>query len=191
MKNSIKTVALLAAILGTTFAAKAQTSTTTSANGIIYSVGAETGITIGNFKDAYKWNIGGSLQADIPLASQLYVTINAGYQNYFGKNNIYGTTYSPTDLHLLPAKAGLKFFPAKDFYVQAEAGAAFLLNKSDVGFSSTAQFIYAPTIGVQLPVSGSSYIDAGFRYEASTKFASDRAYSKVSILGLRVAYAFR
>jgi len=190
MKNSIKTVALLAAIMGATFAAKAQTSTTTASNGVIYSVGAESGIAVGKFKDAYKWNLGGSVQADIPVASQFYATINAGYQNYFGKNNIYGTTFSPTDIHLIPVKAGLKFFPVKDLYIQGEAGAAFVLNKSDVGYDKAAAFIYAPTIGVQLPLNGSSYIDAGVRYEASTKFTSGVDNSKTNILGLRVAYAF-
>jgi hypothetical protein len=190
MKISIKTVALLAAIMGATFAVKAQTSTATTSNSVIYSVGAESGIAVGNFKDAYKWNLGGSLQADIPIASQFYVTINAGYQNYFGKNTIYGTTFSPVDIHLIPVKAGLKFFPVKDIYVQGEAGAAFVLNKSDVGYSNAAAFIYAPTIGVQLPLNGSSYIDAGVRYEASTKFTSGVDNTKTNILGLRVAYAF-
>jgi len=190
MKNSIKIAALVAAIMGANFAAKAQTSTTATSSGVILSVGAESGLSVGKFKDAYKWNLGGSVQADIPIVSQLYATVNAGYQNYFGKNNIYGTTFSPADIHMLPVKAGLKYFPVKDLYIQGEAGAAFALNKSDVGFNKTAAFIYAPTIGVQLPVGGSSYIDAGVRYEASTKFTSGVDNSKTNIIGLRVAYAF-
>jgi hypothetical protein len=190
MKNSIKTGALLVAIMGANFAVRAQTSTTTASNGIIYSVGAESGIALGNFKDVYNWNLGGSIQADIPVARQFFFTINAGYQNYFGKNNIPGTTFSAEDLHAIPVKAGLKFFPVSDFYIEGEAGAAFVLNKSDVGYSKTAAFIWAPGIGVQLPLNNRSYIDAGVRYEASTKYVSGADNSRTNIVGLRVAYAF-
>src|SRR5271170_230309 len=124
MKNSIKTAALLVAIMGATFAAKAQTtsSTTPSANsgsnGVIISVGAESGVSVGDFRDAHRWSIGGSVQADIPVASGLYANINAGYLNYFGNENAFGSGQRATDIHMLPAMAGLKLFPVKYFYIQ-------------------------------------------------------------------------
>jgi len=199
MKNTFKISALVLAFAGFALGAKAQTTTpattsTTTKDGIRYSVGVDAGIALGDFKDNYKWNLGGSVQADIPvLSNKLFVTVNAGYNNVFGKNDIATPNglVNPTDFHLIPVKAGLKFFPIENFYVQGEAGAAFLLNKSDVGANKSTAFVYAPQIGVQFPVSANgNFIDAGVRYEATTKFASDVDASKVNLIGIRVAYGF-
>ena len=196
MKSTLKISALVLAFAGFAFGAKAQTTTpaktsTTTSNGVILSVGVDAGIPTGKLSDSYNWNLGGSLQADIPVVQhQLFVTVNAGYNNIFGKNNIDNTGLDATNIQLLPVKAGLKFFPVSNFYIQGEAGAAFLLNKSDLADNNSAAFIYAPQVGVQFPLGGKSYIDAGIRYEASTKFNSNVDDSKVNFFGLRVAYAF-
>ena len=196
MKSTFKISALVVAFAGFALGAKAQTTTpssskTTTSNGVILSVGVDAGIPTGKLSDAYNFNLGGSVQADIPVVPhQLFVTVNAGYNNIFGKNNINGTNLDATNIQLLPVKAGLKFFPVSNFYVQGEAGAAFALNKSDVGFDKSAAFVYAPQIGYQFALGGKSYIDAGIRYEASTKFNSAVDNSKVNFFGLRVAYAF-
>lgn len=196
MKTTFKISALILAFAGLALGAKAQTSSTstsktTTSNGVILSVGVDAGIPTGKLSDAYNWNLGGSVQADIPVIQhQLFVTVNAGYNNIFGKNNIDGTGLDATNIQLLPVKAGLKFFPISNFYVQGEAGAAFLLNKSDLNDDKSAAFIYAPQIGYQFALGGKSYIDAGIRYEASTKFNSAVDNSKVNFFGLRVAYAF-
>jgi hypothetical protein len=194
MKSTLKITAIVAALATFTLGAKAQTNptstTTTTSGGVRLSIGVDAGIPTGKVSDNYKWNLGGSVQADIPVANQLFVTVNAGYNNIFGKNNIAGTNISATDIHLLPTKAGLKFFPVQNFYIQGEAGAAFALNKSDLGFDKSAAFIWAPQIGYQFPLGGKSYLDAGVRYEASTKFVSTVNDSKINFFGLRVAYAF-
>ena|ERR1700754_826536 len=202
MKNTFRISALALAFAGFALGAKAQSTTptttsTTTKDGIRYSIGVDAGLPLGNFKDNYKWNLGGSVQADIPVISkQLFVTVNAGYNNIFGKNDVEvaganGTLVNPTDYHLIPVKAGLKFFPIQNFYVQGEAGAAFLLNKSDVNANKSTAFVYAPQVGVQFPISANgNFIDAGVRYEATTKFATGVDASKVSFLGIRVAYGF-
>jgi hypothetical protein len=196
MKSTFKISALVLAFAGLALGAKAQTSPTpssktTTSNGIILSVGVDAGIPTGKLSDAYNFNLGGSVQADIPVIQhQLFVTVNAGYNNIFGKNNIEGTGLDATNIQLLPVKAGLKFFPISNFYIQGEAGAAFALNKSDVGFDKSAAFVYAPQVGYQFPLGGKSYIDAGIRYEGSTKYNSAIDNSKVNFFGLRVAYAF-
>lgn len=196
MKNPLKISVLAVAFAGFALGAKAQTSGSTPAktsgpDGIVLSVGVDGGLPTGKLSDSYNWSLGGSVQADIPVIQhQLFVTVNAGYDNFFGKNNFNGTGYDVTNLQLLPVKAGLKFFPISHFYIQGEAGAAFALNKSDFGFDNTAAFLYAPQVGVQFPLGGRSYIDAGIRYEATTKFNSNVNDSKVNFLGLRVAYAF-
>ena len=194
MKTTFKISALVLAFAGLTLGAKAQTTTgttkTTTSNGVILSVGVDAGIPTGNLSNNYNWSLGGSVQADIPvIQNQLFVTVNAGYNNIFGKNNIDGTGLDATNIQLLPVKAGLKLFPVSHFYIQGEAGAAFLLNKSDLGDDKSAAFLYAPQIGYQFPLGGKSYLDAGIRYEGTTKFSS--VYNdKVNFFGLRVAYAF-
>lgn len=185
---------MVLAFAGLSVAAKAQTTSTstTTNNGIRYSIGVEAGIPVGNFKDAYKWNFGGSVQADIPVASQLFVTVNAGFNNVFGKKDLAGVAGADVpNVQLLPVKAGLKYFVIPNFYVQGEAGAAFLLNKDKAGYDKSTAFVYAPQVGVQFPVSASgNFIDAGVRYEATTKYTTGVDNSKVSFLGLRVAYGF-
>jgi len=198
MKSTLKISALVLAFAGFALGAKAQTTTpasksTTTSNGVILSVGVDAGIPTGKLSDSYNWNLGGSVQADIPVIQhQLFVTVNAGYNNIFGKKNIdiAGTSVDAPNIQLLPVKAGLKFFPISNFYIQGEAGAAFALNKSDVGFDKSAAFVYAPQVGVQFPLGGKSYLDAGIRYEGTTKFNSAIDDSKVNFVGLRVAYAF-
>lgn len=192
MKSTLKISALVLAFAGFTLGAKAQTTptaTTTTASGVRFSIGVDAGIPTGKLSDSYKWNLGGSVQADIPVASQLFVTVNAGYNNIFGKDNVIGNLSAP-NIQLLPVKAGLKFFPVNNFYIQGEAGAAFALNKADVGFDKSAAFVYAPQIGYQFALGGKNYLDAGVRYEASTKFNSAFDDSKVNFVGLRVAYGF-
>jgi len=198
MKSTLKISAIAFAFAAFAFSAKAQTTTpstttsTTTASGIRYSIGVDAGIPTGKLSDSYNFNIGGSVQADIPVANLLFVTINACYNSIQGKNNVTvdGATFSPTNIQLLPVKAGLKFFPVSNFYIQGEAGAAFALNKSDVGYNKTAAFVYAPQVGYQFQLGGKNFIDAGVRYEASTKFNSDVDGSKVNFFGLRVAYGF-
>jgi hypothetical protein len=50
MKTSIKIAALLVAIMGSTLASKAQTTKTSASNGIIYSLGVESGLAQGRPK---------------------------------------------------------------------------------------------------------------------------------------------
>src|SRR3569623_2007604 len=122
MKSTIKITALVLAFAGLTFGAKAQSNpTSTKTTGIRYSIGADAGIPTGNLSDSYNWNLGGSLQVDIPVAKQLFVTVNAGYNNLFAKDvTVAGVTAKGPNLQLLPVKAGLIFFPAGYFYVQGE-----------------------------------------------------------------------
>ncbi len=196
MKSSLKISALALAFAAFAFSAKAQTTTTTSTttttpSGIRYSIGVDGGLPIGNFKNAYNWSVGGSVQADIPVVSnQLFVTVNAGYDNFFAKKTIDGISVSQPDIQLLPVKAGLKFFPVSNFYIQGEAGVAFALNKSNVGFDKSDAFVWAPQIGYQFQLGGGNYIDAGVRYESTTNFVTNVNDSKVKFVGLRVAYGF-
>jgi hypothetical protein len=137
--------------------------------------------------DSYDWSIGGSIQADFPIVKdQLYVTVNGGYQNFFAKK-INGVK-TGQDLELIPAKAGLKFFIVPSLYIQGEAGATFLANKTDVGATKSTAFVYAPQVGYLFNLGGKNYLDAGVRFEGDTKF-TDGGNSN-NFLALRLAYSF-
>lgn len=188
MKTSIKISVLALSLLSVfTISANAQDTTPktiTSGSGIRLSVGADAGLPVGNLSNAYSWSLGGSIQADFPIIrEQLYYTVNAGFNNVFADKNNGGA-----DLQLIPVKAGLKYFPIKNFYIQGEAGATFVTNKTDLGFTKSTTFVYAPQIGYVFNVGGKNSIDAGFRYENNSKFYDTG--SSNGMLGLRVAYSF-
>jgi Outer membrane protein beta-barrel domain len=191
MKTQIKKSLGVLALLFASFSTMAQTTTSDkTSSGVIYSVGVESGLTLNDQKDYRKWNLGGSLQVDVPIVNQLYFTANVGYLDYFGRNNVRGTNYSASDMNTLPVMAGFKYFLIPMLYVQGDAGASFLLNKDAADYSKSAAFLYVPQVGVKIPLGGRNYLDAGVRYEGTTKFDSDDKTSKLSTIGLRVAYAF-
>jgi hypothetical protein len=193
MKNTVKTIAFLAAITAATFSAKAQQTTAktlTSPNGVILSIGADGGITTGQLRDSHKSMVGGSIEADIPVASQLYFTANTGYNQFFGVDNVFGTGVKAPDVNIIPVKLGIKYFPVGPLYLQAEAGVAFCTNRSTLGFERTATFIWAPQVGTQIPLGGKKFLDAGVRFEGCTNFTKNDDSSRGQFFALRVAYAF-
>jgi hypothetical protein len=190
MKNLFKTAALLVAITGVTVTAQAQTTTSKGPGGIIYSIGADGGITTGSFRDSHKSMVGGSIEADFPVADQFYFTANTGYNQFFGVNNVFGTGIKAPDINIIPVKLGLKYFPISELYLQLEAGAAFVTNKSTLGFERTGTFIYAPQVGTQIPLGGKNFLDAGVRWEGCTNFTENNGSSRGHFFALRLAYAF-
>jgi len=148
------------------------------------SVGPEFGLPIGSFNTAYSWTFGGSVQADIPILPNFYVTVNAGYQDAFVRNN----EVPGRNLQLIPLKAGLKYFFVDNLlYVQGQAGAAILGNKSDVGADKSAGFLYSPQVGVLIKLARKNYIDAGFYYQGTQSFWNAGS-GNLNQLGIRLAY---
>ena len=167
--------------------AKAQDAPAAAKQEFRLSVGPEIGLPIGSLKDSYNWNLGGSVQADIPVVQNLYVTVNAGYNNFFIKDEF--KQVGGKNMQLIPVKAGLKYFPVGNiFYVQGEAGVSFLANKSDLQADKSTAFVYAPQIGALLKLAPKNYLDIGFRWESTSTFYDGGSYA--NFLGLRVAYSF-
>jgi hypothetical protein len=147
------------------------------------SVGIETGLPVGKFNTGTKWNLGGSVQADFSVVKRvLFITANAGYNNFFTEKSTKG------DLQLIPVKAGLKYFPVNNLYIQGEAGVSFLANKSKIDADKSASFVYAPQVGYLIPLGRGNYLDAGIRFESNSKFYEKG--NQANFLGLRIAYAF-
>lgn len=190
MKKTIKTGIMgLLLLTGLTLSSKAQDASkkvTAERPTFLLSVGPEANLPLGDFKDAYDWSIGGSVQGDYAILKRdLYVTLNAGYSDFMAKD-IAG--FSAKDLQLIPVKAGLKYYPVSNFYVQAQAGAVFIANKSDVLADKSAAFAYSPQVGYLFHLGNGSYLDAGVKFEGYSKFADGG--SSNNVIGLRVAYAF-
>ncbi|HEY4208768.1 MAG TPA: hypothetical protein VGM31_18200 [Puia sp.] len=185
-KVGLAAMALLG-FLAYTGRAKAQDAPKSAKQEFRLSVGPEVGIPVGNLSDVYTWNLGGSIQADIPIVQNLYVTVNAGYNNFFIKDEF--KQQGGHHLQLIPVKAGLKYFPVGNiFYVQGEAGVSFLANKTDLQADKSAGFVYAPQIGALIPLAPKNYLDVGFRWESTSSFYDGGSYA--NFLGLRVAYSF-
>jgi hypothetical protein len=187
MKNSIKiTVVAIALFTFFSLRSNAQTSAKTDSNGsgIRLSIGADGGIPVGSLNNTYNWSFGGSIQGDFPIIKdQFYASLNAGYNTIFARNQ-----YNLSDIHLIPVKAGLKYFIVKQVYIQGEAGVSFLTDKNSLHADKTAAFVYAPQAGVLLNLGGKNYIDAGFRFESNQKFFDGGNTN--NFLALRIAYAF-
>lgn len=191
MKTTRKIGIVTALLVSFAFASKAQTNTgngnaAASSSGKEWriSVGPETGIPTGNYSNAYGWFFGGSAQLDIPVYHDLYVTVNAGYDDLVAKKNI-----PNINVQVIPVKAGLKYFFWKDLvYVQGQAGVTFLGNKTDLNADKSAAFTYTPQVGVLLKLAPKNYLDLGFRWEQTNAFYDGGSH--LSTLGLRVAYSF-
>jgi len=191
MKKSIK-ISVIALAIVSIFAvsANAQEGRPVSSsvnNKFKLSIGPEVALPIGDFSDRYNWAIGGSVQGELPVVKdKLFITLNAGYLSFI-KNDDYNGLYQ-SNLQLIPVKAGLKYFPVKNFFVQGEAGVSFLTNKEDVGATKSATFAYAPQIGYQFNLGDSNSLDLGVRFQGNSKFTDNG--SSNNFFGLRVAYSF-
>jgi hypothetical protein len=171
--------------------AQNKNNTTKTKQSVLYSIGVEEGIATGSFRDTYRYSLGGSIGVDIPVVSTtVYVTASGGFQNLYHRTNGNYGQKSLNGLQLLPLKAGIKYFPVNIFYVQGEAGAAFLLNKSETDLDRSAVFIYAPQLGAQFRINRDNWVDVGLRYEHSSAFQSVNNNSKVNLVCLKAAYTF-
>lgn len=155
------------------------------------SVGPETGRPVGDLGDRYQWTLGGSIQAEFPIYRDwVALTVNAGFYNLFAEEGGYtigGIRYLD-DLQVLPAKLGVKYFPVAGLYIHGEAGAAFLLNKSNGGYENSAAFTYAPQVGYRFNLGNQSFLDTGVKWEGNSRFSDGAAAN--NYMGLRVAYGF-
>ncbi|MBS1664035.1 MAG: outer membrane beta-barrel protein [Bacteroidetes bacterium] len=188
MKTTRKIGVVTALLVSLAFASQAQEqpkSTASDKQEFRLSVGPEVGVPIGQFSNNYGWFLGGSVQGELPVAKNLYVLLNAGYNNFFVKDG----KVIDQDVRTIPVKAGLKYFFVPNFlYVSAEAGASFLVNKSDLNADKSTAFTYAPQVGVLFPLGSKNYLDVGFRFQGQGSFANNGTYS--NFLGLRIAYTF-
>lgn len=165
MKKILFTLVVLSGFAVSSFAQS-------SKDGGKFSIGVEAGLPVGDISNGYNFVIGGSLKYEQPIASDVAVTLTAGYSSFQGKT-VAG--YKFPAVGFVPVKAGLKFNIADAFYGEAQLGAAFSTKKN----GGTA-FAYSPGIGYKF----SDAIDLGVRYEGWSHNGT------VSQVAARLAYSF-
>ncbi len=165
----------LALIAGLGFAANAQTKDP-AMNGSKIGVGVDFAFPMGDFGDFMDYGVGGSLNFQAPIANKLNFVGEAGYLSFTSKE-VLGQTYNSA---AIPLKAGVRYFLAENFYAQGQLGAAFATGDNNSGTA----FVYAPSVGVEFPVSNKMAIDFGARYEGWSNNGTS------SFIGLRAALNF-
>ncbi|MNK47556.1 hypothetical protein D3C87_663680 [compost metagenome] len=150
-------------------------------------IGGEIGLPSGNFAGVSAVGLGASVKADLPVANNLALSLNAGYINFFGRRN---QVLQVQDLSYAPAKAGLKYWLSEGFYAEGQLGVALPLSS---GLKTL--FAWSPGIGTQFRLSGENKLDLGIRYEGwtgkrdSNLIAANTINTK-GFAGLRFAYVF-
>lgn len=189
MEITLKKIIYLIAFVGFTLSAKAQNTAVPDTARL--TIGLDAGKPNGGFGNSYKFDLGGSLQLDVPLTEKFYFTALAGFDTYFPNNNVNTNpigivNVAPANMDLIPLKVGIKYFLIRTFYVQGEVGESYLVNKTAVYGLDSFGLTYGPQIGLLFKLHNRKYIDAGFRYEFQQSFYGDGGYNKM--FALRIAY---
>lgn len=151
-----------------------------------YSVGIETGLATGYLAKKYEAPLGVSVQVEFPITEGiLYGTVNTGFNNIFASARY---SHLVEDLKLVPFKTGLKYFYRSNLYLQSEIGLSFLLNKVNCVKTHKAAVSYAPQVGMILYLHKNNYIDAGLRFEGTSKFYKCDRFK--NFVGFRIAWGF-
>lgn len=163
----MKKVFLIAAISAISFAGFSQKSD----NSTKISIGAELGLPVGDMSAITSLNIGISAQADFNVASQIDLTLNAGYIKYLGKDGGDG-------FGVIPVLGGVKYHFSDKLYGSAQLGISFI---NWGGGETVSNFTFVPGIGYQV----SDNFDLLLKYNS----ISDNGGS-INCLGIRAAYTF-
>jgi hypothetical protein len=162
------------------FAAFTITAATVNAQGgTSFSVGLEAALPVGDFNDlGYKMGIGGSVQMDYKVASDMALTVNAGYITFNNK-----TTTPSFRFNMIPVLGGVKYWFSPKVYGSAQLGASFNSVKvnNTSGNSTSTSFAYSPGIGFNI----SNNIDLLVKYVGNS--VNGGSFSTV---GARLAYSF-
>jgi hypothetical protein len=133
--------------------------------------GIDIGIPVSNLSGT-SLGAGVDLLAHYSLSNQAAITGDIGYMALFAKSG--GSTSN-----LIPLRAGLRFYPSKEFYLAGKIGVGFISNSSSYTTSVTST---AYSIG------------AGYMMGAKSEIgASYDGYSKngtIGLINLRVGFFF-
>ena len=138
-------------------------------------IGLEAGTTTGDLNGFSNFELGGTARLQYNTQSDISVMFTSGYYNVFAKEIAPGLR--PSDVGIVPLKAGIKIFTDKSLYFSAEAGAGLETN-----YARNTKLIVSPGIGYACRGGP----DVGLRYESFS--AQNDNYG---LVGLRLAYGFK
>jgi len=131
-------------------------------------IGVDVGSTL---KSPTRMVLGADLRLQQPFGQGVSGILTTGYYQFFKANSYY------PGFGIIPLKAGLKIFPAKNVYIAGEVGAGFGTQKG-----AGTSFVYSPSFGLAF---GDGF-DASLKYENYTDY---NGYAQQ--LALRLAYGFK
>lgn len=175
MKTTTKIIASAAAAVALFF------TTSVHAQSPKLGIGINAGIPTSK---AYNFALGGDVRFQFDVSKQVSIPVTAGYTNFFGKKDYYGTGIDVPNYGYIPVKAGVKLFfdeTGSGFYGMGELGAAFgVTNGAKTGF------LYSPAIGY----AWSNGLDLGLKYEGVSK-GTNAGPNNINQVALRLAYGFK
>ena len=147
-----------------------------AAKPIMFSLGVDAGLPIGNAGDVYSFIIGGSLQGEYKAATELGITLNAGYKSWSVKKDLRYLTDKKSN-GFIPVLAGIKYYFTPMVYGAGQLGVSFSTESN-----SGSLFTYTPGVGFQI----SPHFDVLVKYTGM----SARGGGSLGEVGVRVAYGF-
>jgi hypothetical protein len=111
-----------------------------SSSGFRFSGGINLALPTGDFNETHSFGLGVELQPEYNLSSKFSIYGSAGYTNFFGKKF---AGIKLDNVGLIPILAGVRVYPAQQFFVGAKAGIGILTGSGD----SESAFDYQPQIG--------------------------------------------
>ncbi len=153
------------------FKLRAQTRTPTT---LAFSAGFELAAPSNG---VYNIGFGASGKFEVPIVTPVSLTLTGGITTLFYKSNLFSSSRTPGAAGFIPLKAGVKYYLAKTFYAEGEAGAAI---ETNYGKQSSFAFSLGP--GFIVPVNDKQGVDISFRYESWA--------NQLRQTGIRFAYRF-
>jgi hypothetical protein len=145
------------------------------------SIGLDAGLPTGTVSQVYGSVIGASTQLELHTNnSNLKFMLTAGYSDFRIKSE-YTSIFESASYGQLEAGARYYFIPM--IYIEGDFGASFNFNKNYT--EQKVGLAYDPVLGVNLPLSSRSAIDAGVHYDGRVESGGT-----ISQVALRVAYKF-
>jgi hypothetical protein len=175
------------------FAASTQAQETPARRGLSLSIGPEVAVPIGAFRNnilvpgselpvrGYKLGVGGSAKLNIPVATNIDVSLSAGYMAFSQKARIGALdsiSINKGSYTLVPFKGGVRFRTNSGLYLEPQVGYTQTKIKDQEG---AGYFTYAGNLGYMI----GRAVDIAVRYESVS-----RKGGNLNFVGLRLAYSF-
>ena len=162
-KQWMQLAVIMMICVATAMTAKAQES-----GPLRMGIGVDVGSTL---KNPIRTTLGFDMRLQKSIGNGVSGILTTGYYQFF-KATKYNKGFG-----IVPLKAGVKYFPARNVYIAGEIGAGFGTRSG-----SNVSFVYSPSFGLAF---GDGF-DASIKYEG---FSGYNGYANQ--LALRIAYGFK